>query len=216
VPWRNRVTPFGDIEASPARGLLMGNRGILHAADGALKNARWQHRSWIACVTAFRGRKAAINAPGHYTQLFFLDEAVALAAGHRPCAECRRQDFLRFTGAWRAAFGSATGEPLRVREIDAALHRARVTRDRRQIRIPARLDALPDGAFVILEGRPDAAWLVWNGALHRWSHEGYAERRPLPHGAEVLALTPAPMLRVLAAGYRPRLHPSAGAGFDGA
>ncbi len=209
MTWQNRVTPFGDVEVSRARGLLMGNRGIPHSDDGTLRNARWQHKRWIACVTEFKGRKARINAPGHYTQLFFLDEAVSLAAGHRPCAECRRQDFARFMDSWRQGFGGEAGRALRVREIDEALHRARVTRNRRQSRIKARAKDPPDGAFVTIEDGPDAAWLIWRRSLHRWSHEGYVERRPVTQVGDVLVLTPALSLRVLAAGYRPGIHPSA-------
>jgi hypothetical protein len=209
LPWQNRVTPFGDIEVSRARGLLMGNRGILHSEDGTLRNSRWRHKSWIACLTEFKGRKARINAPGHYTQLFFLDEAVSLAAGHRPCAECRRQDFLRFADAYRQGSGGVPARIPHVRKIDEALHEARVTRDRRQIRITARVDDLPDGAFVIIKDRPDAAWLIWHRSLHRWSHEGYSECRPVTSVDRVRVLTPAPSLRVLAAGYRPGVHPSA-------
>jgi len=209
LTWKNRVTPFGDIEVSRARGLLMGNRGILHSNDGTLRKAHWQHKRWIGCVTEFKGRRARINAPGHYTQLFFLDEAVSLAAGHRPCAECRRQDFVRFMGAWRQGFGGEAARAPRAREIDEALHQARVTRDRRQIRIKARAEDLPEGAFVTIESRPNAAWLIWRRSLHRWSHEGYVECRPMTQVGDVLVLTPAPSLRVLAAGYRPGVHASA-------
>ena len=212
LSWQNRVTPFGDIEVSRARGSLMGNRGILHADDGTLRNARWQHKRWIACVTEFKGRKARINAPGHYTQLFFLDEAVSLAAGHRPCVECRRQDFARFADAWRQGSGCEPGRAPRVREIDESLHQARVTRDRRQVRIEARAEDLPDGAFVTIEDGSDAAWLIWRHSLHRWSHEGYGECRSITLVEDVLVLTPAPSLHVLAAGYRPGVHPSAAKG----
>src|SRR5437899_3068734 len=108
MPLQNRVTPFGDLIATEARGLLMGNRGRLH--DAGRRIVRYaQGRRWIACLTSFRGRRRTVMSPGSYTELFFLDEAVALSAGHRPCAECRRQDYLRFQPAWaRAGLGPAS------------------------------------------------------------------------------------------------------------
>lgn len=149
-PRQNRVAPTGEIVAAPYRGTFMGNRGILHDGAGRLGSARWRHRHWVCCLLRFRGRHRQVMAPNRYTELFFLDEAVALAAGHRPCAECRRADF----NAFRAAFGPDLSAP----EIDAALHRARVDRGtRRQIRHEAPLGRLPDGGFILYEG---AAHLV--------------------------------------------------------
>ncbi len=203
-PRQNRVTPFGTIEASPDRGLLMGNRGILHDAFGRLGAARWRHPHWIACALSFKDRHRPIMAPGAYTELFFCDEAVALAAGHRPCAECRRADFRRFAHA----FGR--GAPIPAPAIDAELHGSRVRRDRTQQHHDAPPEGLPDGAFVMLPEAPDVAWLVWSGALHRWSHAGYRERQARPSGGVVTVLTPPPTVRALSAGYVPRVHPTAG------
>ena len=124
MPLQNRVTPFGEIVSSPARGLLMGNRGILHNDDRRLGTARWQHPHWVACRLEFRGRRQEVMRPGAYTQLFFLDEAVALAAGHRPCAHCRRADYEAFVSAWMAATGRA--DRPRAAELDWQLHRERV------------------------------------------------------------------------------------------
>jgi hypothetical protein len=205
MPRQNRVTPFGTIEASAARGLFMGNRGILHDEAGRLGAARWRHRNWVTCALDFRGRRRTLMAPGHYTELFFCDEAVALAAGHRPCAECRPADYRRFTESWVGAIG-----PARATDMDRVLHAVRVRRDRSQVRVPTRLADLPDGAFVTRPERPDAAWLVWRGALHLWSHEGYVARESRPPDEAVEALTPAPTLAVLAAGYVPLVHPTAG------
>ena len=122
MPLQNRVTPAGEIIADPARGTLMGNRGILHDAQQRLGAARWRHRHWIYCRLAFKGRWREVMAPSRYTELFFLDEATALAAGHRPCCECQREDFRRFQAAWQQAFGHAASAGA----IDRALHEARV------------------------------------------------------------------------------------------
>src|SRR4051794_26424644 len=99
MPRQNRVTPSGDIITTPERGTLMGNRGVLHDADARIVR-RWQGKRWIACVLEFKGRWRPVMAPGRYTELFFLDEATALAAGHRPCAECRRRRFDEFRDTW--------------------------------------------------------------------------------------------------------------------
>ena len=124
MPLQNRVTPRGDIVATPARGTLTGNRGILHDAGRQLGAARWRHHRWICCRLDFKGRRRAVMAPGRYTELFFLDEATALAAGHRPCWECRREAFQDFQSAWRCAFGGA--DDVGAAAMDRILHRARV------------------------------------------------------------------------------------------
>jgi hypothetical protein len=179
----------------------MGNRGILHGADRRLGTARWRHKAWVCCLLAFKGRKRALMSPGTYTELFFLDEAVALAAGHRPCGECRRRDHLRFRAAW----AEATGAEPRAADMDWALHVARVTRDRRQVRHGAEAAALPDGAFVLWEGCPH---LVLGDALLPFAAVGYGP--PVARRAgQVTVLTPAPTVEVLRAGYRPALHASA-------
>lgn len=207
MPRQNRISPFGEFEATTARGLLMGNRGILHDEQGILGPARWRHKNWVTCALTFKNRRRTIMAPGQYTELFFCDEAVALAAGHRPCAECRRPDFVRYVTAWQAGHGVAS--PPKASEVDKVLHRARVTPDRRQVRTSARLSDLPDGTFISLPAEPTVAWLVWRGGLYRWSHEGYTERQPSLQDADVVVLTPEPTVRVLAAGYVPVIHPTA-------
>src|SRR5690606_28541802 len=137
---------------------------------------------WIACLLAFRERKREVMAPNRYTELFFLDEAVALAAGHRPCAECRRADYKRFAEAWRAAFG---GERPRAPDIDAVLHAERIDpQTRRQATRRAPLDALPDGAFVALPGAPEVAHLVRGDRLLPFRFEGYGSAIPRPRGIE--------------------------------
>ena len=197
---QNRVWPTGEIVAHPARGLFMGNRGCLHDAAGNLGAARWRHRAWITCALAFRGRRRALMAPGRYTELFFLDEAVACAAGHRPCAECRRAAWQGFAAAWASVFGA-----MRAAEIDRALHAARLE-DRTQRRHRAEAATLPEGSMALIGG---AAHLIRPGQALRWGPEGYGGAVPLPRGP-VTVLTPEPVIAVLRAGWRPVLHPSAG------
>ena len=194
---QNRITPAGEIIADPARGTLMGNRGILHDARQRLGTARWRHPHWIFCRLAFKGRRREVMAPHRYTELFFLDEASALAAGHRPCCECKREDFRRFQEAWRRGFGHDASAGA----IDRALHRARVEpRSRRQIRFEAPLGDLPDGAFVLLPDAPSSPLLVRGDRLHPWHPGGYGPPRERCT-TRVSVLTPAPAIAVLRAGY---------------
>jgi hypothetical protein len=202
VPHRNRVTPFGEVIETPARGLLYGNRGVLHDDDGRIVRD-WGVRRWIACVLEFKGRRRPLLRPGRFTELFFLDEATALAAGHRPCAECRRADFNHFREAWAATHPGAS---LRVDDVDRVLQAERVGPDRRKRLHDARLGDLPDGSMVADD---DGAWLVTGDALLRWTPAGYDERRPARPSARVRALTPPSIVDVIRAGYAPMLHPTA-------
>lgn len=199
---QNRVLPTGEIVAHPGRGDLMGNRGCLHDAAGRLGPRRWSHQSWVACRLDFRGRKRTLMAPRRYTELFFLDEATALSAGHRPCGECRRKDYSLFRALWSDIHGENAPALL-----DRRLHGDRVRRDRSQVRHEAEARKLPDGAFVLEDG---AAWLVSGDRLLRHTPAGYGAARPRPHGP-VTVLTPRTTLEVMRAGYRPGLHASAGA-----
>jgi len=208
MPLQNRVTPFGEIVAHPARGLFMGNRGVLHDEAKRLGAARWRMPHWVTCVLEFKGRHRAVMTPRRYTELFFLDEAVAFAAGHRPCAECRRADYNRF----RAAFAAAHGLSGRVyaREMDAVLHPARIERGTRaQVRHRRALDGLPDGTFVTLDDEPGTGFLVLGERLLPYAFDRYGPARPRP-GGDVTVLTPAPTVAALAEGYRVQFHPSAG------
>jgi hypothetical protein len=207
MPRQNRVTPAGAIIATPERGTFMGNRGVLHDGAGRLRRA-WQVKRWLLCLLQFKGRKRAVLSPGCYTELFFLDEATALAAGHRPCAECRRDCFVAFRDAWvagdlKAGQGSAV-------EIDARLHAERVGPGGCKRTFPANLDELPEGVFVRLEGLAEQAWLLWGGRLLAWSAGGYGERRPLRKGERVAVLTPRSTVEVIRTGYVPNVHESAG------
>ena len=190
MPLPNRVDPFGALHAVSARGLLMGNRGgHFHLPEQALGRRRWASRQWIACICEFRGRHRSVWATG-YTELFFLDEVTALAAGHRPCFECRRSDALAF----RSLFGPGN---LRAAEIDLVLHRERLGE-----KLPAPRE-LPDGVMVAQGGQ---AFALRSGYWLRWSFAGYVPaREPLAP----LLLTPPSIVDALARGYRPMWHPSA-------
>jgi hypothetical protein len=197
MPLRNRVTPLGELVADPARGLVYGNRGCLHDARGEIRRA-YATRRWIACRLEFKGRRRPLLRPGRFTELFFLDEATAFAAGHRPCAECRRADYDRV----RALLGEPGADAL-----DDRLHAERLDGRARRLHA-APLDELPDGAFVL---RDEAPWLVRGGELRRWTPAGYAERAPRRAGTATL-LTPPSLVAVLRAGWAgavPLLHPSA-------
>lgn len=200
MPLQNRVTPFGEIVALEGRGLVMGNRGVLHD-DGRRIVRSLQVRRWIACRIEFRGRKRTIMAPKRYTELFFLDEATALSAGHRPCRECRYADYRRFRSLWEGCFGG----PASADAMDLQLHRERLA-GREKCTYRSDAGALPDGTYVALAGD---AWLVWGDELLAWSGTGYAKRKPRPARMEVDVLTPRSIVAVLAAGYRPAVHPSA-------
>lgn len=205
MPLKNRVLPTGEIVAEPWRGSLMGNRGCLHDEVGRLGVRRWRHQNWVCCVTAFRGRVRDPMPPGRWTALFFWDEAVALAAGHRPCGQCRTHDYTRFMAAWRAAGlpgGPGCGGP---RLVDKHLHAHRVTRTRQQVRFRAEAPDLPDGTFVQVPGSEHMSMLIRAGQLWHLSPRdgGYLPAGPLP--ADVCVLTPRPMVEVLRAGYRPEV-----------
>jgi hypothetical protein len=202
MPLQNRVTPLGEVLASPARGLVYGNRGRLHDEHGQIRR-QWQLRRWISCRLEFRGRRrrGGPMPPGRYTGLFFLDEATALAAGHRPCAECRSADYRSFLGL----AGTSSAD-----ELDRRLHEERLGKDRAGRRLHRRrLEGLPVGAFVLLD---DAPYLVLEDALLRWSAGGYTGRQARPRG-RALVITPPTTLAVLDAGWEgsvPLLHPSSG------
>jgi hypothetical protein len=204
VPLQNRVLPTQEIVAIPARGLLMGNRGCIHGTGRTLGVSRWRSKLWICCVLDWKGWRRDVMPPGRWTALFFLDEATALAAGHRPCAYCRRADYNAFTAAWREGHGQAARP--KADEMDAVLHAQRVeSYTRRQRTRVADAPGLPDGAVI----RAGAVGLVLGGRVLPWTPEGYGAPGPLP-GGTVEVLTPPAMVAALAAGYRPLLHPSAG------
>ena len=212
MPLRNRVSPYGQIAVTSARGTLMGNRGCLHDR-GHYPLRQYQGRRWIICVLDFKGRARAPMPPNQYTSLFFLDEATALAAGHRPCAECQRERFTEFRAHWAAANPELAGSPAPlVDTIDTLLHRERISthrlqRDKRKLTYAEQLAALPDGAFVLLEA-DTTPYLVRGDTLYPWDFAGYGPPLARPD-AWVQVLTPRSTVRALGHGFAASVHPTA-------
>ena len=206
MPLQNRVTPLGELIADPARGLVYGNRGCLHDETGRIRRHHATER-WIGCRLEFRGwHRGPLMQPGRFTELFFLDEATAFAAGHRPCALCRRADYVRVQTIWRDRRGTRAGADA----IDRQLHAERFDGGSgAQRHHEGSFDGLPDGAFVLHEGEP---WVVVGADVRRWTPGGYAERMPRPEGKTASVITPPSLVAVLLAGWEPvvpLLHPSA-------
>ena len=206
MPLPNRVDPFGNLFADPARGLFFGNRGgRFHRDDRTLGSRRWVSHTWICCRLEFKGRHRQVWGKG-YTELFFLDEPTALAAGHRPCFECRRHDAQAFAAA--LARGSNSDRVPRAPEMDRLLHGERLAgRAKRQH--PMQIDGLPDGAFIAPSDEHGAAFVIRGRSLLRWSPAGYTSRRPRPRDLVAQVLTPPAVVAALSGGYRPVWHPSA-------
>jgi hypothetical protein len=203
MPLQNRVTPSGDIVSTPQRGLFTGNRGIIHdPATRTLLNRRWSSKAWLTCTCEFRGRRRDVMGTRSWTEMFFLDEATAFAAGHRPCFYCRRADANAFRAAWEKGNGVSG---VRAPDIDEVLHTERLDGKAKRLHaLPMPVDRLPDGAMVQAGGE---SYLVMRGRALLWTWDGYREiGDPLRDAA---LLTPPSTLRALSAGYRPVLHPSA-------
>jgi len=211
MPLQNRVTPFGDIIATPHRGMFTGNRGIIHDPETkALLKRRWASRAWLTCVCEFKGRRREVMGGRSWTELFFLDEATAFAAGHRPCFFCRRDAANRFRAAWEEGNNCSK---LRAVDIDVVLHRERLEgKSKRLHPIAVSLSELPDGAMV---QAGEESFLIARGRALKWSPEGYREpgwaiERALSKQANepAMLLTPPSTLRAFSAGYRVVLHQS--------
>jgi hypothetical protein len=201
MPLQNRVDPFGNLFATPARGTLMGNRGgRLHDEERNLTSRRWTSKQWICCKLEFNNRHRSVWGDS-YTELFFLDEVTAFAAGHRPCFECRRKDAEHFAYLFSDAQKRASAG-----EVDRCLHAERLDGKAKRLHSSA-IDNLPDGTMIV---RGSEAFAVRGSELLRWSPDGYVAREPRPRGIEVQVLTPPSMIAVLARGYEPSWHPSAG------
>lgn len=205
MPLQNRVTPFGELIATPAKGTFMGNRGIFHDEHGELTVKRWSHKSWVTCALSFKDYKRSPNVrtPNNYTELFFLDEATALAAGHRPCRQCRYKEFVTFVAMWTEANDLPADTMVEV--IDKRLHAERVTRLREKITYKAQIDDLPNGVFVAFSAAPLTAWLLWNDAMFEWRPDGYGDRRGKPRNISVDVLTPRSILNAIKVGYVPKV-----------
>jgi hypothetical protein len=202
MPLQNRVDPCGNLIRTAARGTMLGNRGgALHNEDREIVRA-YMSRRWITCVLEFRGRHRAVMSPNRYTELFFLDEAVAFAAGHRPCAECRRERYNAFRDAWARA-KQQDRLPF-ADDMDLELHPARIDK-RKKVTCEAPLRSLPDGCFVQIEG---GAYLVLGSVLLLWTPEGYTRREARPRDSIVTVLTPKPIVGCFREGYGPEIHGS--------
>lgn len=203
---QNRVTPLGELVADPARGLVYGNRGCLHDEQGRIRR-RYATRRWIACRLEFKGwKRTRLLQPGRFTELFFLDEATAFAAGHRPCALCRREDYNRFRELWAGIHP----RPRDADTIDAVLHEERLAPGNRDRRVhDVAYDELPDGAFVLRDGEPH---LVLESRLLHWTPAGYRNPVRRPANGQARVITPPSLVAVLGSGWSgavPLLHPSA-------
>jgi hypothetical protein len=204
LPLQNRVDPYGTLHAVAARGAWTGNRGILHDESKRIV-ALWRVKRWITCTLQFKGRHRSVFAPRRWSELFFLDEATAFAAGHRPCAECRRDRFNEFRAAWMSANADLlAGSGSRIDEIDKVLHAERAVRGGGKQTYSAQLDTLPSGTFVEYRHAPH---LLWKGRLRPWSFSGYGA--PIKASAtEVAVLTPQSIVQVFHSGLLPQVHAS--------
>lgn len=203
MPLQNRVDPFGNIIRTPARGTIMGNRGgVIHSNREIVRP--FKSRRWITCLLEFKGRHRIVMTERRYTELFFLDEAVAFAAGHRPCAECRRERFNAFKEAWRRL--NCKDDLPRADGMDLVLQEARIADRRTKVTYQAPLHTLPDGAFVQIEDRP---YLVWGESLFLWTPEGYQSTAAGAKNKMATVLTPEPIVGCFRNGYKPEIHSSA-------
>jgi hypothetical protein len=216
MPKQNRVNPYGEIIATAARGDMMGNRGILHNDQQQIVRS-YKSKAWIICLLEFKGRRRSVMSPGKYTELFFLDEATALAAGHRPCYECQRERAKAFRDAWITANPDAVeGSSLRMGQIDEVLHTERLTttrrtKDQQKRTYSASMNELPNGTFIEWQEQP---CLVWDAFLYPWTVDGYQTPIPRPIQEHTVVLTPRSTVKVLASGYTPLVHQSAEIGTE--
>ena len=210
MPRQNRATPFNALVAVTGRGSLMGNRGILHDAAGRILRSHG-HLHWVTCRLVFKDRQRKVMTPGRYTELFFLDEATALAAGHRPCAECRNADYKNFKGLLAETWG-VPAKSLSAAEIDRRLHAERMVgrgAGRHKPTFSAAYGALPGGAMFTTTAQSSTAFLKWRDKPLRWSFGGYTPAGMLAPEKSVNVLTPRSVSATIRLGYLPAVHPSA-------
>lgn len=205
---QNRVDPWGALHAHASRAATrMGNRGILHDAENKILRP-WKHQHWVCCQMSFKGIQRKPFSPGKYSELFFLDEATAFAAGHRPCTYCQRERSALFYAAWIKANADLVPEQANITlpDIDKILHKDRAMRGGGKVTYEARLDALPLGTMVELEG---SAYLLWNKGIQAWSFEGYGHHQPAVRDTLVRVLTPRSIVSAFATGFVPLVHHTA-------
>ena len=203
MPLQNRVDPWGKLSATPARGTLLGNRGILHDERKQIVRA-YQHQNWVTCRLQFKGRKRILMSPHKYTELFFLDEATAFAAGHRPCAECRRERYLEFKDYWVRANLNQSLETVKASEISRIMHKERIKK-KEKLTFSANLKELPSGSVFSQSG---SAYLKFTNRIHLWSFEGYRSVDDLSLPDKVDVLTPKSVVRAFKLGFKPEIHDS--------
>jgi len=204
---QNRVDPFGNIIKTEARGLWMGNRGILHNHEQEVLRP-FKLKAWLTCKLQFNGRKREVMAPNRYTELFFMDEATAFAAGHRPCFECRREDYNHFKSLWlkgNPEYGF--DEKTSIQKIDAILHQERINRDGSKVTHEEKPNNLPDGTFILLNNQP---YLLAHGLIYLWTPFGYAKPIPMPVVDKVDVLTPKSIVNTFRIGFKPQIAMPAG------
>lgn len=207
MPHTNRVDPFGNLHATHARGTFMGNRGCLHDERGRIRRP-FAHKAWVTCRLSWKGASRSVFTPGRYSELFFLDEATAMAAGHRPCNACRREAFLAFRSAWQPT--EAGGPFVRAAIMDQQIHAERIAPDGAKKTFTAQLRTLPDGVMVVLPGDPAGPRLLWRGKLLTWSFEGYSDPAAVTPRMAADVLTPRSICDAIGRGYPVGVHPSAG------
>jgi hypothetical protein len=199
---QNRVDPFGRLIETTARGLWMGNRGVIHNKDKQIIRP-FKHKAWITCALEFKGRKRTVMTPDRWTELFFLDEATAFAAGHRPCFECRKENARRFKSCW------IEGNPLynfsmttSINQFDEIIHRERINNEKKKVMHQRTLSEIPEGTFVLIRDEP---FVFSKGRLHRWTPFGYEGSVAMPEGSTLTILTPYSIVNAFCAGYVPQI-----------
>jgi hypothetical protein len=206
MPLQNRVNPFSVITSTPERGAWTGNRGVIHNERKEIVR-NFAVKYWITCVLDYKGKRRVVMSPNRWTELFFLDEATAFAAGHRPCGFCRHADFKRFKNLWIVANGKRyglEGNP-KMDVIDALIHQERLDENGFQKTFKAELSTLPNGTFIAFDALSNA-YLWYDKKLFEWAFKGYSEVKEFDKNQEVLVLTPLSYVNVFRAGYVPQVN----------
>jgi hypothetical protein len=198
---QNRVDPLGRFIKTSARGSWMGNRGVIHKHKQITK--MFKHKAWITCTLEFKGRKRTVMTPGRWTELFFLDEATAFSAGHRPCFECRKDDAQRFKSCWIK--GNPTHDfsmTTSINKIDEIIHGERIDNEKNKV-IHQRISSdIPEGTFILMNNDP---YVFTKGRLYRWTAFGYTDSIAVPEASILTILTPHSVVNAFRAGYVPQI-----------
>lgn len=200
---QNRVDPFGRLIKTSARGVFMGNRGVIHNEHKEITH-KFKHKAWITCTLEFKGRKRTVMTPNRWTELFFLDEATAFAAGHRPCFECRKEDAKKFKSCWIQGNPSYDFDmKTSIKEIDEVIHNERIDSNKEKVTRQRLSSDIADGTFVIVNDDP---YLFNKGRLYKWTPFGYENSAAMPRATSMLTvLTPNSIVNAFRAGYVPQM-----------